>query len=112
MQVVAYSYSPVLSDDKIATMEEGLLNPSYLELKPPPASSSSVSSSETLQIDENFVLKGQTFLCMASFYYQPKANVIDFIEDLGLAGIRFVYFSSSKERESKGNTQTRKKDDR
>lgn len=72
MQVVAYSYSPVLSDDKITTMEEGLLNPSYLELKPPP-SSSSESSSETLQIDENFVLKGQTFLCMASFYYQPKA---------------------------------------
>jgi len=26
----------------------------------------------------------------------------DFIEDLGLAGIRFVYFSKAPERESKG----------
>ncbi|KAI9090541.1 hypothetical protein DFS34DRAFT_653986 [Phlyctochytrium arcticum] len=47
------------------------------------------------------VTKGQTFLGMASLAYLPKANVINFIEDLGLAGIRFVYFSSAGERESK-----------
>ncbi|KAJ3045042.1 hypothetical protein HK097_001311 [Rhizophlyctis rosea] len=46
-------------------------------------------------------VKAQTFLGMASYAYQPKANMIDFIEDLGLAGIRFVYFSSAPERESK-----------
>ncbi|TPX71870.1 hypothetical protein SpCBS45565_g00930 [Spizellomyces sp. 'palustris'] len=47
------------------------------------------------------IVKGQTFLSMASLAFLPKANVIDFIEDLGLAGIRFVYFSSAPERESK-----------
>ncbi|KAJ3041841.1 hypothetical protein HDV00_008545 [Rhizophlyctis rosea] len=46
-------------------------------------------------------VKAQTFLGMASYAHQPKANIIDFIEDLGLAGIRFVYFSSAPERESK-----------
>jgi hypothetical protein len=30
-----------------------------------------------------------------------QQNVCDFIEDLGLAGIRFVYFSPASERESK-----------
>ncbi|KAJ3021631.1 hypothetical protein HKX48_008112 [Thoreauomyces humboldtii] len=47
------------------------------------------------------LIKGQTFLGLASLAYQPKANVADFIEDLGLGGIRFVYFSSAPERESK-----------
>ncbi|KAI8915014.1 hypothetical protein DFJ77DRAFT_43795 [Powellomyces hirtus] len=47
------------------------------------------------------LVKGQTFLSMASLAYQPKANVADFIEDLGVGGIRFVYFSSAPERESK-----------
>lgn len=45
--------------------------------------------------------KGQTFLCAASFVYPPKPNTVDFVEDLALAGIRFVYFSSAPERESK-----------
>ena len=46
-------------------------------------------------------IKGQTFLGMAAFIYRPKPNVIDFIEDLALAGIRFVYFSQAPEQESK-----------
>eukprot|EP00842_Homolaphlyctis_polyrhiza_P000785 jgi/Hompol1/1707/HPOL_005693-RA len=46
-------------------------------------------------------IKGQTFLAMASVTFAPKPNVVDIIEDLGLAGIRFVYFSSAPERESK-----------
>ncbi|KAI8809969.1 hypothetical protein BJ742DRAFT_803098 [Cladochytrium replicatum] len=47
------------------------------------------------------VVKAQTFLGMISMTYQPKRNVVDFIEDLGFAGIRYVYFSPSPERESK-----------
>ncbi|OZJ02713.1 hypothetical protein BZG36_03847 [Bifiguratus adelaidae] len=47
------------------------------------------------------VIKGQIFLGMATLCHQPKLNVTDFIEDLGLAGIRFVYFSPTGERESK-----------
>ncbi|CEI97849.1 hypothetical protein RMCBS344292_11974 [Rhizopus microsporus] len=46
-------------------------------------------------------VKGQIFLGMAAMCHQPKQNVVDFIEDLGLAGIRFVYFSTTAERESK-----------
>ncbi|KAI8597036.1 hypothetical protein EDD21DRAFT_229650 [Dissophora ornata] len=46
-------------------------------------------------------VQGQIFLGMATLAHQPKTNVCDFIEDLGLAGIRFVYFSPSSERESK-----------
>ena len=47
------------------------------------------------------ITKSQTFLCAASFVYPPKPNMVDFVEDLGLAGIRFVYFSAAPERESK-----------
>ncbi|KAF9090739.1 hypothetical protein BGX23_005760 [Mortierella sp. AD031] len=46
-------------------------------------------------------IQGQIFLGMATLAHQPKTNVCDFIEDLGLAGIRFVYFSPASERESK-----------
>ncbi|KAI9484564.1 hypothetical protein BDB00DRAFT_854740 [Zychaea mexicana] len=47
------------------------------------------------------VVKGQIFLGMTAMCHQPKQNVVDFIEDLGLAGIRFVNFSPTAERESK-----------
>lgn len=47
------------------------------------------------------VTKGHTLLGLASFQYSPKPNVTDFIEDLALAGIRFTYFSTAPERESK-----------
>ncbi|KAG0251334.1 hypothetical protein BG011_007717 [Mortierella polycephala] len=46
-------------------------------------------------------VKDQIFLGMTTLAHQPKTNVCDFIEDLGLAGIRFVYFSPTSERESK-----------
>ncbi|KAF9330506.1 hypothetical protein BG006_006536 [Podila minutissima] len=46
-------------------------------------------------------IQGQIFLGMTTLAHQPKTNVCDFIEDLGLAGIRFVYFSPASERESK-----------
>ncbi|CAG8582984.1 9449_t:CDS:2, partial [Acaulospora colombiana] len=47
------------------------------------------------------VIQGQIFLAMATLCHQPKPDVCDFIEDLKLAGIRFVYFSPTAERESK-----------
>ncbi|KAG0348719.1 hypothetical protein BG004_004433 [Podila humilis] len=49
----------------------------------------------------NDAIQGQIFLGMVTLAHQPKTNVCDFIEDLGLAGIRFVYFSPASERESK-----------
>ncbi|KAG9296240.1 hypothetical protein G9A89_014832 [Geosiphon pyriformis] len=60
------------------------------------------------------VTKGQIFLSMATLCHQPKlvgtpspmslplfSDVCNFIEDLNGAGIRFVYFSPTAERESK-----------
>ncbi|CAG8502932.1 3042_t:CDS:10 [Ambispora gerdemannii] len=47
------------------------------------------------------VTKGQIFLSMVTLCHQPKADVCNFIEDLSGAGIRFVYFSPTAERESK-----------
>ncbi|CAG8716913.1 4333_t:CDS:10, partial [Ambispora leptoticha] len=58
----------------------------------------------TSQDEELFyqdVIQGQIFLAMATLCHQPKPDVCNFIEDLRLAGIRFVYFSSTAERESK-----------
>ncbi|KAJ1843339.1 hypothetical protein LPJ57_009776, partial [Coemansia sp. RSA 486] len=49
--------------------------------------------------DKAFV--GQTFLGLVTFAYDPKTDVCDFIEDLSIAGIRFVYFSASSGRQSK-----------
>ncbi|PIA18363.1 hypothetical protein COEREDRAFT_96064 [Coemansia reversa NRRL 1564] len=43
----------------------------------------------------------QIFLGLATFSYEPKTDVCDFIEDLDVAGIRFVYFSRTKGRQSK-----------
>ncbi|RIA86124.1 hypothetical protein C1645_829742 [Glomus cerebriforme] len=58
----------------------------------------------TTQVKERFyqeVIQGQIFLAMATFCHQPKLDVCNFIEDLNSAGIRFVYFSPTDERESK-----------
>ncbi|CAG8560568.1 4100_t:CDS:10 [Acaulospora morrowiae] len=58
----------------------------------------------TLNDEESFyqdVIQGQIFLAMATLCHQPKPDVCNFIEDLRLAGIRFVYFSPTAERESK-----------
>ncbi|KAJ1664073.1 hypothetical protein EV178_004444 [Coemansia sp. RSA 1646] len=43
----------------------------------------------------------QIFLGLATFAYDPKTDVCDFIEDLDIAGIRFVYFSRASGRQSK-----------
>ncbi|KAL7747749.1 hypothetical protein RI367_006872 [Sorochytrium milnesiophthora] len=47
------------------------------------------------------VTKGQIFLGMAAFKHPPKEDVCDVIEDIGLGGIRFVYFSPTGERQTK-----------
>ncbi|KAJ2401653.1 hypothetical protein GGI23_001255 [Coemansia sp. RSA 2559] len=43
----------------------------------------------------------QIFVGLATFVYEPKTDVCDFIEDLDVAGIRFVYFSRAGGRQSK-----------
>ncbi|KAJ2731927.1 hypothetical protein IW152_004217 [Coemansia sp. BCRC 34962] len=43
----------------------------------------------------------QIFLGLITFAYDPKVDVCDFVEDLSIAGIRFVYFSRAKGRQSK-----------
>lgn len=62
-----------------------------------------IDSVDTLTLDQIYQesRKALIFLGAVSFLYPPKANMVDFVEDLGLAGIRFVYFSSSPEQESK-----------
>ncbi|RKP37124.1 hypothetical protein BJ085DRAFT_19421 [Dimargaris cristalligena] len=47
------------------------------------------------------LVQGQIFLGLTTLCPVPKVDVCDVIEDLGLAGIRFVYFSQARERESK-----------
>ncbi|KAJ9048773.1 hypothetical protein DSO57_1031404 [Entomophthora muscae] len=46
-------------------------------------------------------IQSQVFLAMSTSAHQPKHDVCDVIEDLKLAGIRFVYFSPKGERRSK-----------
>ncbi|KAJ1911506.1 hypothetical protein IWQ60_010099 [Tieghemiomyces parasiticus] len=47
------------------------------------------------------LVRDQIFLGLTTLCHVPKVDVCDVIEDLGLAGIRFVYFSQARERESK-----------
>ncbi|KAJ1832440.1 hypothetical protein LPJ70_006565, partial [Coemansia sp. RSA 2708] len=47
------------------------------------------------------VVSEQILLGLVTFSYEPKTDVCDFIEDLDIAGIRFVYFSRSRGRQSK-----------
>ncbi|ORX72314.1 hypothetical protein DL89DRAFT_213363, partial [Linderina pennispora] len=59
---------------------------------------------DTFNDEEGFLrdaVSEQIFLGLVTFAYDPKTDVCDFIEDLSIAGIRFVYFSRSKGRQSK-----------
>jgi magnesium-transporting ATPase (P-type) len=47
------------------------------------------------------LLQNQIFLGLSAFAHEPKEDVCDVIEDVGLAGIRFVYFSPTNERQTK-----------
>ncbi|KAI7832008.1 hypothetical protein BX661DRAFT_179644 [Kickxella alabastrina] len=46
-------------------------------------------------------LAQQILLGLVTFAYDPKTDVCDFIEDLSIAGIRFVHFSSASGRQAK-----------
>ncbi|PVU92478.1 hypothetical protein BB561_003785 [Smittium simulii] len=58
---------------------------------------------EKLSSDElkNEISDNQIYLGMVTFCNEPKVDVCDVIEDLSLAGIRFVYFSESMGQQSK-----------
>ncbi|KAJ3224160.1 hypothetical protein HK099_000151 [Clydaea vesicula] len=101
--VVAYSYgstenyySNIKANNSINLISsvEDLNRPNYLVL----GDQSNIMKDK---FNENSILSQQSFLGLIVFEYNPKENVRDFIEDLELAGIRFVYFSSLKYRESK-----------
>ncbi|ORX41336.1 hypothetical protein BCR36DRAFT_364581 [Piromyces finnis] len=50
----------------------------------------------------SYILRSQIFLCLATLAtHRLKQHVSDFVEDVRLAGIRFVYLSPAPERESK-----------
>jgi len=50
----------------------------------------------------SYILRSQVFLCLATLAtHRLKQHVSDFVEDVRLAGIRFVYLSPAPERESK-----------
>jgi hypothetical protein len=123
--IVAYAYRPLLEpvDVLFKTSEQFL----YLEVPssatteatrlPVPAdadaghnSSSPVSglhlnrrrsSMKLSSSPAQSLLQEQIFLGLTAFAHEPKEDVPDVIEDLGLAGIRFVYFSPSNERQTK-----------
>ncbi|KAJ2785207.1 hypothetical protein H4R18_000658 [Coemansia javaensis] len=82
--------------------------PKFARLQPGEAADDVVDyDSEALTLfptEEEFLrdaVTEQIFLGMVTFAYEPKTDVCDFIEDLDIAGIRFVYFSRTKGRQSK-----------
>ncbi|OMJ25377.1 hypothetical protein AYI70_g934 [Smittium culicis] len=58
---------------------------------------------QTISVDTfcNEIADDQLFLGLVTFCHNPKIDVCDFIEDLSLAGIRFVYFSQENGQTSK-----------
>ncbi|RKP25346.1 hypothetical protein SYNPS1DRAFT_28921 [Syncephalis pseudoplumigaleata] len=65
------------------------------------AMSSNSNDDDTTVPDMVQLLDRQIFLGYATLLLQPKADVREFIEDLGMSGIRFVYFSPLREQPSK-----------
>ncbi|KAJ1919681.1 hypothetical protein H4219_001822 [Mycoemilia scoparia] len=66
-----------------------------------PGASESENDTNQIQALATELVDGQIFLGAITLCYEPKTDVCDFIEDLSLAGIRFVYFSKSSGRQSK-----------
>jgi hypothetical protein len=90
--------------------EEARLTPDYLKPRPIPTKRHVNSVLDRNQMakfesEKEFMaelVKGQTFLGMSVMStHTPKPHVCDFIEDVQVGGIRFVYFSPAPERESK-----------
>ncbi|KAI8873633.1 hypothetical protein GQ42DRAFT_152597 [Ramicandelaber brevisporus] len=86
--------------EQAAIIRRHLRNSSQNTPQHPLAESASVPLSENGEISAA-ALSNQIFLGMAAVCHQPQVDVVDFIEDLGLAGIRFVYFSPGSEKETK-----------
>lgn len=93
---IAYSYCPLISLEP--GIRDTLLSKGKSIVINQKNDIDSMSKEDREIID---ILKIQTFLCLAAYYYVPKEDVKEFIEDLRFAGIRFVYFSDTPERESK-----------
>lgn len=92
LDCIAFSYTPVSQELKCVVNST---NDCILYKSMPSKSNADVP--HTL----SDLLHEQIFLCMGTLGYQPKEDVCDFIEDLKLGGIRFVYFSDLDQRESK-----------
>jgi len=50
-------------------------------------------------------LQGQVFLGMISLQYQPAPHMVQLVEHLDIAGIRFVYFAAENELQIRGFTE-------
>lgn len=108
-QVVAFSYRPIQPPGAVQIVEAMQRDPAgdayYVHVKSDSDRRTSKLDQPDKFLDKNIVLshltRANTLLGVAAFQYEPKPNVVDFIEDLSLAGIRFCFFSGESERESK-----------
>ncbi|KAI9596057.1 hypothetical protein BDF19DRAFT_439502 [Syncephalis fuscata] len=108
---IAFAYRPMQSTD---LTPDDLNKITALSNNDPSAPLSTISPSSTLYTtlgspnnpekhssSASNLLDKQIFLGYATLSLQPKADVREFIEDLGMSGIRFVYFSKLREQPSK-----------
>ena len=109
---IAYSYSPLAVDEEmkrllmqknriIIVQDTGLDKSDTTSASTSAKAAQSTGSEDVDSVKILKALKSQIFLCMAAYNYVPKEDVKEFIEDLKIGGIRFVYFSGTPERESK-----------
>ena len=95
LETVAYSYSPVVNEpEEEMKLADGAKFPLFF-------SNTNLEIKDQLLENINQMISNQSFLAITTVGYQPKTDVREFIEDLKLAGIRFVYFSQKGQRESK-----------
>ncbi|KAI9184596.1 hypothetical protein H9P43_003651 [Blastocladiella emersonii ATCC 22665] len=90
-RVPAEPASPTLADPAAAAVDA-----------PPPPAFPARRRSQVRAINPvHGLTQNQIFLGLVAFAHEPKEDVCDAIEDIGLAGIRFVYFSPTNERQTK-----------
>jgi len=123
-QIITYAYRPIHREE-IFQLSSFDKKPLFFEMLPtrksmdsPPVLkkfSNSQMSMNTSEEDNrrqsidvistnpySYILRSQIFLCLATLAtHRLKQHVSDFVEDVRLAGIRFVYLSPAPERESK-----------
>jgi len=122
-QIITYAYRPIHREE-IFQLSSFDKKPLFFEMLPtrqenkpvvPPVNKSN-SYLSVLNEDDNkrqsinvisanpysYILRSQIFLCLATLAtHRLKQHVSNFVEDVRLAGIRFVYLSPAPERESK-----------